>query len=101
MVNKSLESLDPSFNNYVVVIDVKSDIIVMFFDGEVMSSDKGTDDFMATSSITANFAIRDKKEAKVFISAFLSDPRSIVPPARKRNRRLVDSVKDVEEDCHA
>ena len=80
---------------------MKIDIIVMLFDGEVMSSDKGTDDFMVTSSITENFAIRDEKEAKVFISAFLLDSRSTVPPARKRNRRLVDSVKDVEEVCHA
>ena len=34
---------------------------------------------MATSSITANFAIRDEKEAKAFISALLSDSRSMVP----------------------
>ena len=61
-----------------------------------MSSDEGTDDFMVTSSITEVFAIRDEKEAKVFVSAFLLDSRSTVPPARKRNRRLVDSVKDVE-----
>ena len=38
---------------------------------------------MATSSITANFAIRDEKEAKASISAFLSDSRSTVPPVRK------------------
>ena len=56
---------------------------------------------MATSSITANFAIRGEKEAKAFISAFLSDSRSTVPPARKRNWKLVDSVKEIEEDCHA
>ena len=56
---------------------------------------------MATSSMTANFAIRDEKEAKAFISAFLSDSCSTVPPARNRNRKLVDSVKEIEEDCHA
>ena len=28
---------------------------------------------MATSSITANFAIRDEKEAKAFISVLLSE----------------------------
>lgn len=48
---------------------------------------------MATSSITANFAIRDEKEAKVFISALLSESRSMVPPARKRNWKLVGSVR--------
>ena len=30
---------------------------------------------MATSSITANFAIRDEKEAKAFISTLLPDSR--------------------------
>jgi hypothetical protein len=71
------------------------------FDGEIMSLDESEGNFMATSSITANFAIRDEKEAKAFISAFLSDSRSTVPPARKRNWKLVDSVKEIEEDCHA
>jgi len=56
---------------------------------------------MATSSITANFAIRDEKEAKAFISARLTDSRSLVPPARKLNRKLVGSVREVEEVCHA
>ena len=56
---------------------------------------------MATSSITANFAIRDEKEAKDFISALLSDSRPMVPPARKRNWKLVGSVREIEEDCHA
>ena len=51
---------------------------------------------MATSSITANFAIRDEKEAKAFIAALLSDSRSMVPPARKRNWKLVGSVKEIE-----
>jgi hypothetical protein len=31
----------------------------------------------------------------------LSDSRSTVPPARKRNWKLVDSVKEIEEVCHA
>ena len=66
-----------------------------------MSSKESEGDFMATLSITANFAIRDEKEAKAFISAFLSDSRSTVPPVRKRNWKLVDSVKEIEEDCHA
>mgnify|MGYP003532267981 FL=1 len=61
-----------------------------------MSLDESERNFMATSSITANFAIRDEKEAKAFISAFLSDSRSTVPPARKRNWKLVDSVKEIE-----
>ena len=51
---------------------------------------------MATSSITANFAIRDEKEAKGFISALLSESRSMFPPARKRNWKLVGSVKEIE-----
>ena len=49
---------------------------------------------MATSSITANFAIRDEKEAKAFISALLSESRSMVPPARKRNWKLVSSAPE-------
>ena len=53
---------------------------------------------MATSSITANFAIRDEKEAKAFISALLSESRSMVPPARKRNWKLVGSVKTSAKD---
>ena len=53
---------------------------------------------MATSSITANFAIRDEKEAKAFISALLSESRSMVPPARKWNWKLVGSVKTSAKD---
>ena len=53
---------------------------------------------MATSSIMANFAIRDEKEAKAFISALLSESRSMVPPARKRNWKLVGSVKTSAKD---
>jgi hypothetical protein len=53
---------------------------------------------MATSSITANFAIRDEKEAKAFISALLSESRSMVPPARKRNWKPVGSVKTSAKD---
>lgn len=55
----------------------------------------------ATSSITANFAIHDEKEAKVFISALLSESRSMVPPARKRNWKLVGSVREIEEVSYA
>jgi len=51
---------------------------------------------MATSSITANFAIRDEKEAKAFISALLSDSRPMTPPACKRNWKLVGSVREIE-----
>ena len=51
---------------------------------------------MATSSITANFAIRDEKEAKAFISALLSESRSMVPPTRKRNWKFVSSVREIE-----
>ena len=50
---------------------------------------------MAISSIGANFAIPDGKKAKAFISAFLSDSRSMVPPAHNWNWKLVDSVRDI------
>ena len=61
----------------------KNDTMQMLFDGEIISSNESEEIFMATSSITANFAIRDEKEAKASISAFLSDSRSTVPPVRK------------------
>ena len=48
---------------------------------------------MATSSITANFAIRDEKEAKAFISALLSESRSMVPPAHRKTAKT--SAKDM------
>ena len=51
---------------------------------------------MATSNITANCAIRDEKEAKAFISALLSESRSMIPPARKRNWKLVGSLREIE-----
>lgn len=50
---------------------------------------------MAISSIGANFAIPDGKKAKAFISAFLSDSRSMVPPAHNRNWKIVDSVREI------
>ena len=77
-------------------LSTQNDIILTLSDGEIMSLDESEGIFMATSSITANFAIRDEREAKAFISAFLSDSRSTVPPARKRNWKLVDSVKEIE-----
>jgi hypothetical protein len=51
---------------------------------------------MATSSITANFAIRDEKEAKAFIDALLSDSRPKPPPARKRTWGFAGSVGEIE-----
>ena len=51
---------------------------------------------MATSSITANFAIRDEREAKAFISALLSDSRPMTPPVCKPNWKLVSSVSQIE-----
>ncbi|MBR4188784.1 MAG: hypothetical protein IKQ55_02360 [Kiritimatiellae bacterium] len=51
---------------------------------------------MATSSITANFAIRDGKEAKAFIAALLSDTRPTPPPARKRTWGFAGSVAEIE-----
>ena len=67
-----------------------------FFFGGIIPLNGKRGDNMATSSITANFAIRDEKEAKAFISALLSESRSMVPPARKRNWKLVGSVKEIE-----
>ena len=51
---------------------------------------------MATSSITANFAIREEKEAKAFITALLSDSRPMTPPACKQDWKLVSSVRQIE-----
>ena len=56
---------------------------------------------MATSSITANFAIRDEKEAKAFILALVSESSSMVPSARKRNWKFVGSVREIEEVPYA
>ena len=56
---------------------------------------------MATSSITAHFAIRYEKEAKAFILALLSESRSMVPPARKLNWKFVGSVRGIEEAPYA
>ena len=56
---------------------------------------------MATSSITANFAIRDEKEAKAFILALLLEYSSMVPSARKRNWKFVGSVREIEEVPYA
>ena len=56
---------------------------------------------MATSSITANFAIRDEKEAKAVILALLSESRSMVPPARKLNWKFVGIVREIEEVPYA
>lgn len=73
----------------------------MFLFRGVMPLNRTRGKEMATSSITANFAIRDEKEAKVFISALLSESRSMVPPARKRNWKLVGSVREIEEVSYA
>lgn len=51
---------------------------------------------MATSSITANFAIRDEKEAKAFIAALLSDTRPTHPPSKKRTWGFAGSVAEIE-----
>ena len=48
---------------------------------------------MATSSITANFAIRDEKDVKAFISALLSESRSMVPPPTEKRRKT--SARDM------
>ena len=51
---------------------------------------------MATSSITANFAINDEKEAKAFVSALLSESRPMEPPRCKPGWKFVDSVSQIE-----
>ena len=52
----------------------KNDIILTLFDGEIMSLDESEGNFMATSSITANFYCDDAKAANAFV-------RMLVRPA--------------------
>ena len=51
---------------------------------------------MATSSIPANFSIKDPQEARAFVNALLSKSRPQTPPARKRNWTFANSVKEIE-----
>jgi hypothetical protein len=51
---------------------------------------------MAASSITANFEIRDEKEAKAFLSALLSPSRPKQPPARKRNWTFAGGIGKIK-----
>ena len=55
----------------------KNDIILTLFDGEIMSLDESEGNFMATSSITANFYCDDAKAANAFV-------RMLVRPERTR-----------------
>ena len=52
----------------------KNDIILTLFGGEIMSLDESEGNFMATSSITANFYCDDAKAANAFV-------RMLVRPA--------------------
>ncbi len=64
--------------------------------GLVLYCRRNEEQDMATSSITANFAIRDEKEAKAFIAALLSDTRPTPPPARTRTWGFAGSVAEIE-----
>ena len=63
----------------------KNGIILTLFDGEIMSLDGSEGDFMATSSITANFYTDDPKAANKIVHALFSDSSV--------NRRRVPRVR--------
>ena len=50
---------------------------------------------MATSSITANFEIKDTKTARAFVTALLSSSRPVKPPAVSRGWKLVSDVSEI------
>lgn len=50
---------------------------------------------MATSSITANFAIKDADEAKRFVAAYLSTEHSSSPIVRKSSFKFVSGVENL------
>ena len=52
---------------------------------------------MATSSITANFAIKDPMEARAFVEAFLSSHDDASRPPRPRSAVKCRFISDVEE----
>ena len=63
---------------------------------------------MATSSITANFEIKDTKTARAFVTALLSPSRPIRPPAvsrvvdgyvQARCQPLELTLEDMHEVC--
>ena len=56
---------------------------------------------MATSSITANFEIKDTKKARAFVTALLSSSRPIKPPAVSRGWKLVSDVSEITHLTHA
>ena len=52
---------------------------------------------MATSSITANFAIKDPAEARAFVEAFLSSHDNATKPRRPRSGVKCQFISDVED----
>lgn len=50
---------------------------------------------MATSSITANFAIKDADEAKRFVAAYLSTEHSSSPIVRKSSFKFISGVENL------
>ena len=52
---------------------------------------------MATSSITANFAIKDPMEARAFVKAFLSAQDAVPVPRRPRSNVKCQFIPGVDE----
>ena len=71
------EVSDPGCKFHAYHYRRKNDIILTLFDGEVMSLDESEGNFIATSSITANFYCDDAKAANAFV-------RILVRPERTR-----------------
>ena len=67
----------------------KNDIILTLFDGEIMSLDESEGNFMATSSITANFYTDDPKAANKIVHALFSGVKSSskLPTAANSERK--------------
>ena len=67
----------------------KNDIISALFDGEIMSLDESEGNFMATSSITANFYTDDPKAANKIVHALFSGVKSSskLPTAANSERK--------------
>ena len=50
---------------------------------------------MATSSITANFEIKDTKTARAFVDALLSTSRPVKPPRANPRWKMVFDVSEI------
>ena len=68
--NKDRGNVNPKFRVYHY--RRKNDITLTLFDGEIMSLDESEGNFMATSSITANFYTDDPRAANKIVHALFS-----------------------------